>query len=366
MASWNLELVERSFADAAVDPTRWIAALEVLTKQTGSFGTVLLPVSGGGPIPSIPYTETMGESADVYFRDGWHQRDERYRGVSLLLERGVVDDLDVLDPDEIQRHPYYQEFLAPLGLQWFAGVKIASETDVWCLSVQRRNEQGPFSDNEKHQLARLSHRLSSSAVLSRTLSTAAADGALDAFDMCRTAVVLINRRGEVFRANQSAEHLLVGDVRISRGKLTARDERATSTLDRTLHDLIWRREGSALAAPVLLPRQGQRPLLAYPVKLSKLTSNALADCHCAVVLVDPDKRGRPLEATLQASYRLTDAEARLAARLAAGTSLATAASELGIAKETSRSQLKNVFMKTGTHRQAELVALLAPLVSRSE
>ena len=36
-----------------------------------------------------------------------------------------------------------------------------------------------------------------------------------------------------------------------------------------------------------------------------------------------------------------------------------AAGELGLARETARNQLKAVFAKTGTHRQGELIALLA-------
>ena len=65
---------------------------------------------------------------------------------------------------------------------------------------------------------------------------------------------------------------------------------------------------------------------------------------------------------LRSVFRLTEAEARLAAQLAFGNSLETVADQFGIAKETARSQLKSIFAKTGVHRQAELVAVLAKLL----
>ena len=55
------------------------------------------------------------------------------------------------------------------------------------------------------------------------------------------------------------------------------------------------------------------------------------------------------------------AEARLAAVLAEGMSLVEAAKALGIAHNTAKVQLRAVFAKTGVHRQAQLVALLAAL-----
>ncbi|MEJ3866062.1 hypothetical protein WGU94_10275, partial [Campylobacter jejuni] len=64
------------------------------------------------------------------------------------------------------------------------------------------------------------------------------------------------------------------------------------------------------------------------------------------------------QALLAATFELTPAQARLAARLARGDSVETAAQEAGVALATARNQLKTIFQKTGTHRQAELVALL--------
>ncbi|OKO68212.1 hypothetical protein AC630_39130 [Bradyrhizobium sp. AS23.2] len=64
-------------------------------------------------------------------------------------------------------------------------------------------------------------------------------------------------------------------------------------------------------------------------------------------------------------FDLTDAEARLAARLGSGQALEDIAVDLRT-KETVRSQLKSVFAKTNRHWQDELVSLLRPLTLRHE
>ena len=58
---------------------------------------------------------------------------------------------------------------------------------------------------------------------------------------------------------------------------------------------------------------------------------------------------------MRSAFHLTQAEAQLASQLASGDPLDTICDRLGIAKETGRNQLKSVFAKTGTSRQAELV-----------
>jgi DNA-binding CsgD family transcriptional regulator len=56
---------------------------------------------------------------------------------------------------------------------------------------------------------------------------------------------------------------------------------------------------------------------------------------------------------------LTASEARLALCIADGLDIAEIAAAHKIAESTARSQLKAVFAKTGTRRQAELGVLLA-------
>ncbi|MER8370509.1 hypothetical protein [Mesorhizobium sp. M1348] len=64
---------------------------------------------------------------------------------------------------------------------------------------------------------------------------------------------------------------------------------------------------------------------------------------------------------MSAAFGLTAAEARRAARLASGDGINVAAIALGIGRETARTELRAVFGKTNTHRQAELPALVTRL-----
>ncbi|MFC7738275.1 helix-turn-helix transcriptional regulator [Roseomonas sp. GCM10028921] len=64
---------------------------------------------------------------------------------------------------------------------------------------------------------------------------------------------------------------------------------------------------------------------------------------------------------LRTAFGLTEAEAAVAQHVARGEGLPVVAAALGVSSSTARTHLKHTFDKTGTHRQAELAALLARL-----
>ena len=355
--AFDLEAVGNAIIAAAVDPARWNAAMDVVATATGSFGSMLFDAKG--PLPRMPRSREMGPSFEVYVSDGWIDRDDRYNLVPLIKHRGVVSDLDVLSSEEIDRHPYYQEFLAPFGLRWFAGVKVAAGDDLCILSIQRSIQQGPFSPSELQSLAGLSRQLGSAAALARMLSFARAEGALDAFSTSGTPAVMLDRNASVILANELAERMFGRELLVTGHQLACIDREATNTLRRALHALLRHPNPPAMLSPIPLPRLQGRPLLAYPSRLPASASNAFASCQVVVVFIDPDIYPKPPEIALQNCFGLTPAEARLARLVSSGEELRTVADQLGVTYETARCQLKAVFCKTDTHRQAELVALLA-------
>jgi DNA-binding CsgD family transcriptional regulator len=351
-----------ALANAAVDPSRWNEAMEVTAQASGAFGALLLPLRGRQP--EFPMTDSLRRAAETYVGDGWIHRDVRYGCVPAIVRRGVATEFDFTTADEIARHPYYQEFQAPFGLRWFAGVKVGSGDDIWALSIQRSISQGPFSPAEIKELAVLSCSLAGIIELARAFGSARIDGALQAFEMSGSAVMMLDRCGEVMRANSGAEGLLGSDLQIVRRRLVSFDRNATGSLDRALHALIWSKESLALHPPVVLPRKRGRPILAYLSRCPNSIRQGIGLCQAIVVLVDVEARPAAPQRDLIEAFRLTPAEARLAARIAAGESIETVAEQLGIAYATARNVLKSVFRKTETRRQGELVALLMRLSRR--
>jgi DNA-binding CsgD family transcriptional regulator len=77
---------------------------------------------------------------------------------------------------------------------------------------------------------------------------------------------------------------------------------------------------------------------------------------------DPEDAA-PAQDTLRELFGLTRTEAAITAALAEGHGLAQIAAQFHIGLGTVRSHLKTILAKTGTHRQAQLVALVAHSVA---
>jgi DNA-binding CsgD family transcriptional regulator len=74
----------------------------------------------------------------------------------------------------------------------------------------------------------------------------------------------------------------------------------------------------------------------------------------------------PEMAFLQNRFDLTPAEARLVVHLVTGASLRSCANALGISYQTARGHLKSVFVKTGTHRQTQMLLAVIVASERTE
>jgi DNA-binding CsgD family transcriptional regulator len=279
----------------------------------------------------------------------------------LLAGRKVITDDDLFTRDEMSRDPLYTELLAPIGLRWWAAVGAGS--GLWRISIQRTSDEGPFSSNDKVALAELSERLTETARLSKAVGDVALSSTTNALNLVGQPALLLDRLGFVLQTNASAEALFNDDLRARNRRLFVRDiaarhavERVTDQL-RTVPNTIHVR-----GDPIIARRETGRPIVIDVLPIHGAARTPFLGARALMLLTDlNNSRRRAQGAVMKQAFGLTVAEARVAEFLAMGGSIEHAAQELRISRETARNQLKAVFAKTGTHRQGELVALLARL-----
>ncbi len=102
-------------------------------------------------------------------------------------------------------------------------------------------------------------------------------------------------------------------------------------------------------------------LLALPIERSGPEIGSVA---AALYFIDPATNVNAVLEPLCQIYQLTSSETKLACLLASGRCLAESAEKLRIKEQTGRSVLKQIFRKTGTTRQAELITLMYSSIVR--
>jgi DNA-binding CsgD family transcriptional regulator len=114
------------------------------------------------------------------------------------------------------------------------------------------------------------------------------------------------------------------------------------------------KEGAS--SPVFLNWGKARPCAAQRVALGD------GDASFLLLVADLDTLVPARADLLEHGFGLTACEARVAVALSTGMTPSEIARHHGISMGTVRSQLKSVFVKTGTKRQPELIAVLARLL----
>ena len=172
-------------------------------------------------------------------------------------------------------------------------------------------------------------------------------------------ILLVNGQGQLLFANAAAEALMAQNDGIRRqGRLLSGGRLAdTLRLQATIQHVIASSGREKRAPVVALTRETRRPLLAA-VMAAETTEDQAEEGTAIIYLCDPDQDLTGLVEPACKLYGLSPVETRLACILAQGVSLAGAADAMRVREQTARSYLKQIFLKTDTNRQAELVWLM--------
>ena len=367
MSNIDLDQLKRTcgeLGEVVIDPRAWPRVMDHLSKAVGATGALLL--QSDNRTPDVPYSQEIEELRHRYFGNHWHTRDLRAaRGVPYLLQgHRVVTDQDILTPEEISKAPFYNELFDPLGFYWFAAIKFFAGQAMWGLSIQRTKQQGLFEEDERRVLAGLSDRLTEVASLTTAVGRIALSSATSALDKVHQPAIAVDRFGRILDVNTGAAAIFDKHLNIRSNKLFASDTGAMRCLER-LNDQL--RTGSDLAPlctePIVVRRGKKNPVVIRVLPIHGAAQNPFMGARALLVLLDLHVKDIPDAGLLAQAFGLSGAEAKLASYIGAGESVERAAERLDVSVSTARTQLKAVFAKTNTHRQAELVALIGRLRS---
>lgn len=281
----------------------------------------------------------------------------------------VMSGEDLIDHHALRRTDFYRHFLQPRGLlHMLCGVVDQRARGAHCVSIYRAEDQDAFDTEKKAELGWLLDHITLS-LHSQWRWQAADDLAqalLSVSDADTRPTLLVTADAVPVHSNRAAAQLL------EQGQGLAMDGRylvAASPADRrllqqTIERLAQIDPADPASAPAVLTLAGAPGGDAVVVVVRAagqvFASQVGARQGLVVVAVRGGSAGHdPARCVFARQYELTAAQAKVSALVFAGQSLTTVSRSLNLSENTVRSHLKQIFQKTNTHGQMELVHLHA-------
>ena len=274
----------------------------------------------------------------------------------------------VVGEREYKTSEFYNDFGRKYGSYWVVnGLVRNSLREVTTLSVMRSETARPLEQDAVDLMGLLMPHLRRVFKIHQIMESLRwkAAGAMTAVDALETGVLGVNGEGAVVLMNIRAEKIMrAQDGLMLRGKrLAATQTRETRELDSLVQSAAATGAGRGVhpGGGLLVSRANRRPLRVsvMPFHSSHMFSDVVP---CALIFInDPDELPASRAVLLSTLYRLTPAECRLVDFLMEGLEVSAAAEHMRITSGTARFVLKNIFAKTGTHRQSELMRILLGL-----
>ncbi len=363
------------FYEAVADDALWAGIAVEISDTLESTSAVLKLHGADDDIQLLEHTDNLRVAGHQQsWATNWHRQDLWVERSARFGVSRIVTDHDLVTPAEQQQSGFYQEWLRTLDIFHMVGAVFPGRDGaLGVLGVHRPAQAGAYVDKDRHKVSILLPHLQRAFWLGGQFSKAAAHRALAHETLSRidAAVFAVDARCRIVTANGRGEALLRVGVHISnrRGRLRLADTVLDQRMARQVRSCIQTAQGRAapLGVALTIPRADRLPLtmIVAPLPPASWSSSghAVQSRPLALVMVRDPEAAMLSISCLRDLFGFTRMEAVIAADLAGGLSLDAVAARRGIGGATVRSHLKRILAKTGTHRQAEAVALIARSVA---
>lgn len=348
--------------DAALDEALWPNALKELSHLTRSQAATFWSLETSGK-PRLPIF-TAYNFDDRFIRDYLNDMVPSDPTIQYLVTHPntpIVHDGLVLTEREKDFSAYYdwQRRQSDINYRMVGQARPTAELQAG-VALHRTRKTGRYEPDDLELFAFIYKHLQRALALSVRLGSL---GAMNAFatamlDRDSAAILLLDQNKHILYANARAEGYRNGQdgVRLSRRGLVLLGKQENAKLDQHIERVLKGGTGAILYAT---RPSGKRPLcVAVAAMRTEYTSLSAFRPAVCITITDPETTPRLEACQVSAAFGLSEAEAKLTVLLATGKELRAAANSLGITYGTARARLAQIFGKTGTRRQAELVRLV--------
>ncbi|MGH8599138.1 MAG: helix-turn-helix transcriptional regulator [Burkholderiales bacterium] len=368
----QLDRLTETIYDAAVDPGNWAAVMEALRRLFNTSGETFyfLDFASGNYRPV--HLEGVAKTYLRDFRSQFFTDDNPWQThAEALHQPGAVRTDSRLaefcrDPKILLRSQYYNEWMRPQHFNHTMGTTLHAESGAIAnVTLLRPSDAGAFRTSEVERFRTISRHLLRAMRIATRLGTVAARREIteQALDRLACGIVLLDADNRLLYCNAAAETVLRRGDRLTlrNGRLTAISPSERGKLEALLHRFI---NGDDYPVPAAITLSAHASARTLKLAASRFSIHrglpASPERTTLLTIIDPSVTTTrdDIAGILHERYRFTAAESRLAQTLLDGCSIRQAAERNGITYNTARGYLKILFHKTGTRRQAELVARL--------
>jgi DNA-binding CsgD family transcriptional regulator len=342
-----------SIYEAAFCPEGWNAVLTDVGAAAGSVSGLLMVFDGARPVGfrATPVIHDIIEAAAT----STERPNPRAAFALKNPFRGFVRANDYLPPEILNSDPGHARRLA-VGLDSEASsVTIMPTGELVVFSFDRWQREGPHRKQHMATLNSLYPHLARTALVAARLRLDRASTATTTLQMIGLPAAVLTNSGRLLSSNDSFDRLTSLFLPSAFGRVVIADPRANKLFREALDPTSM-----AIRSIPAAEAEGRPPCVLHVLPLRRNAYDIFSggDMLIAVTALSASSAA-PSPAVLESLFDLTQSEVFFATALVQGLTVREASRKCGLTDSSGRTYLARIFAKTGTHRQAELLALLA-------
>jgi DNA-binding CsgD family transcriptional regulator len=345
--------------EAAFIPERWPTVLDQMSAMSGSQTAVLYLFARDRPLQAV-ITDMTKDMLDPFLQSNPCQTSPSAVWTMTARPSSFSAIEPNLSPEELAGDPEWTELVSRGIGQRLTSVIQMPGGEMVTPVFARMKRDGPYRRRDAATLDRLRPHLNRAGQIAARLGLGHTRAIVETLDRIGLAAAAIDRTGRVIVANPLLEAMPEMFVPTAFGGIAiaerVADERFRSALLR-----IGRDSAETVVSLPVRGKEGAPPLLVHLLPICGHARDIFTGGHILMVAVKVERRRTPRPESLHGLFDLTPAEARLVGELVHGGALPEIAGRTGLSHHTLRAQLRSVLAKTGVHRQADLLQLIAAL-----